>query len=597
MTKLLSMTTLLSDALKSSYIKGSRDVATSYILHGLRIGTHRVMIKRNFQTACWIPPVGSRGSHSIYLGDMMLDRVIDFFVKKNTSLGKLPIFSRDPSVGFGDKINYIKENLSEEQWGELEEQLVLAVAAYGRHEREHARNTSRDLKAINQRLRKEGIQFSWFNLFEDARIESISRKEQSEKFNWMKLEDIAPQDSPFALYLRCIQLEEEPDAEALANVDTLKGSERTIAEAAKLVQGFYKRTIACKTDLEMIPIIKEFLEEFQEENEQQGDGSGSSSGSGAGDRAEDLSPAQQAAELGDEFLEEFEQDCEIIDGNDEEAQEAAEQAKEGKSSESKNDKLMGDRKDPFNGDFTKVEPQESAGRGSPEDFLAHTPYELSEEDLSRVDKIVQELSRLFKTNTLNMALETPGRRMSARHLARNELRFLHKRSFGGKGKRKYTIVFDSSGSMSGEPAHEGRLFLMALNRIARQGHLEGDLILSGYVAGRPSWLKYSFPLQEGLIMSIDPKLGAEGLQPALEDNLKSLKLMDDVFVFTDACICDDPIDRRMFARNRVHPVGLYASPHFEEARNVDHMEEHFPQNILRDSIEEVVKQMLIRNRR
>src|SRR5690606_26657232 len=154
-------------------------------------------------------------------------------------------------------------------------------------------------------------------------------------------------------------------------------------------------------------------------------------------------------------------------------------------------------------------------------------------------------------HTLPAALEAPGRRMSSRHLAHNELRFIHKKVFGGKAKRKYSVVYDCSGSMNGRPDREGKLFLLALNNLAKRGYVQGNLILSGYVDGLPEWLKYPYPVSEEVILSIRTNHGAEGLQDALRDNLMDLKGMDDVFVYTDACIVDAPLDRAYFASQRI----------------------------------------------
>ncbi len=64
-------------------------------------------------------------------------------------------------------------------------------------------------------------------------------------------------------------------------------------------------------------------------------------------------------------------------------------------------------------------------------------------------------------------------------------------------------------------------------------------------------------------------------------------------MYTDACICDAPLDRGFFAKQRIWPVGLYVG----NGEAATEMERHFPQNIIRDTIEDVVEAMLTRNRR
>ena len=241
-----------------------------------------------------------------------------------------------------------------------------------------------------------------------------------------------------------------------------------------------------------------------------------------------------------------------------------------------------------------IEPQESGGRARESDFLAQTAGAVDEAYRARIDNLTQRLMRMFKSHTLPAALESPGQRMSSRHLARGEFRWVHKRVFGGKGKRQYTVVYDCSGSMRGHPDREGKLLVLALNNLAKRGFLEGNLILSGYVRdGRPGWLSFKFPVKEEIILSIVTNHMSEGLQTALADNIKDLKGKDDVFVMTDAHITDAPINRDFFAKHRVWPVGLYVGPE----SNAKNMQKHFPQNIIRSNIEDVVEAMLTRNKR
>jgi len=302
--------------------------------------------------------------------------------------------------------------------------------------------------------------------------------------------------------------------------------------------------------------------------------------------------AAEAAEEGDSFLDEFDSVTEIVGGTDAKGQEAEGKAKE---------KLKGNGDQPppkgpggkAQGIPESIAPTASGGRAKEMYFLTEQPGGVDAVFRKRVDHLTEMLMRMFKSKNLNSYLESESHRMSGRHLARGEIRYVHKRVLGGKGKRKYTIVFDCSGSMSGRPQREGKLLLLALNNLARRGYLQGSLILSGWVHGQPGWLQYEFPVKDELILRINPHHGSEGIQPALADNLKHIKGMDDVFVYTDANICDAPLNRDYFARHRIWPVGLYVG----DEEGAKEMHRHFPQNIIRDTIEQVVEAMLTRNRR
>lgn len=657
----------LSEVLRRPYHKADVATTVNYAVNGLKVGNYRVMLKRNFDTACWIPPIGKRSSHSIYYGDRMVARVLERFVKMHeiempetkefvaeikksiagekealklahearskavTAKGKsipLPKVSpMSPQTRVLDvQLKWLRDNTDEDQWALFLEWLHKAVMSYGRHERSHARHTPQDMKQVNRDLRSLGIPFQYFNLFEDARIEHIDRHDQGEKFEWMMFEELAPAKDPFSIFLRCIQFEGAPDTGALESEEPFKEDPaRTIGHIAESVESYYKRSCGCTTAEQLYPIITEFLAEFKDElppppdgEEGEGEGSGgSSSGSGsgkgkkpskgspdgedgdddeeddtgAGERAGDLSTAAEAADKGDDFFDEFDADAEIVGGTDPEGKAAEDAAKEelkGKSAPPKGKGTPGGQ-----GIADSIAPQESGGSASEHHFLAKHAGAMDDVYVKRVDHLTGMLMRMFKTHSLPAARETPAQRMSGRHLAKGELRWLHKRVFGGKGKRKFSIVYDCSGSMANRPDREGKLLLLALNNLAKRGYLEGTLVLSGWVNGKPGWLQYSFPVKEEIILRITPSHGSEGLQAALKDNLKRIKGMDDVFVMTDAQICDAPIDRAFFAKNRIWPVGLYVG---SEAAAPE-MERHFPQHIIRDTIEQVVETMLTRNRR
>jgi hypothetical protein len=671
----------LSEVLRKPYHKGDVNISVNYLVEGIKIGEYRVMLKRDFDTACWVPPVGKRASHSIYYGDRMVARVLERFVRLNeikmpeakefvaeikTKVAeekaarklaaeeaeaeaasaaavpgkkkkrvKLPLVNpMHPATRVLDaQLKWLRDNCPEETWELFLEWLQKAVISYGRHERGHARNTPQDMKQVNRDLRTLGIPFTYWNLFEDARMEHVERNVFG-PFDWMMFEDLAPADGPYNMFLRCIQFEGVADVGALESEEPYaKDPTRTIGHIAESVESYYKRALACTTAEHLYPVITEFLEEFKddlpppeppsgEEGAEGGSGGGGGSSSsgkgkkggskgkpgsgedeeddddynGAGERAGDLSTAAEAADKGDEFFEDFDKDADIVGGTDAEGKAAEEGAKE---------KLKGDGKAPPPkgnggaglGTAGSIAPTASGGAASERYFLTNTAGEMDEAYRIRVEHLTGVLMRMFKAHTLPTAVESPGQRMSGRHLARGELRWLKKRVFGGKGKRKYSIVFDCSGSMSmfgGRPQREGKLLLLALNELARRGYLEGTLVLSGWVGHSPGWLTYEFPVKDEIILRIHPHHSSEGLQAALKDNLARIKGMDDVFVMTDANICDSPIDRDFFAKHRIWPVGLYVGPQ-EVAGEL--MAQHFPQNIIRDTIEQVVEAMLTRNRR
>lgn len=650
---------MLNTRLHQPYKDGDGAATLAALLAGLKIGEHRVMLKKDFDTACWVPPVGKKAAHSIYYGDQMLTNVLQFFMEK---LGLTPPEevpagkdSSSPATrAFNARLDWAYETLDPAQWAELKALMVKAVTAFGRHERAHALFTPQDLKKVTADLKLLKLPFSLFNLFEDARIEERERKAQGENLGWLGFEKQGEPTSPLGLFFRCIQLENTPDEAALASTTLLESMTapwhgKEVREVAARVADYYQRTIACEHATELYAIMVEFRKEFgnpppdesgksDDEGEGDGDGEGSDSGEssgkgkskgkgkgeeeskessgsegaegsdasaesgdaeGAGGDTEgmgecdpgDLTTAAAAAEEGDKFFESFDSNAAVADGEGAEAAEAKAKAK------AKAGKPPSSTKgSPAMGIPDSIGPVASGGEAHPRHFLSDRPGSIDKAFQARVDSLVTKLMRMFKTHSLNMATENPGHRLSGRHLAKGELRFIHKKVYGGKGKRKYSIVFDCSGSMNGYPAREGKLLLLALNTLAQRGYLEGSLILSGFPSGRPGWLRYAFPVKPEIILSITTRHSSEGLQASITDNLKHLKGMDDVFVYTDANICDTPINRAALAQSRIWPVGLYAGDAENESIQRE-MARHFPQNIIKDTIDAVVESMLIRNKR
>ena len=254
---------------------------------------------------------------------------------------------------FDAKVQWLSDNLPPAQWDELIELLVQAIAAYGRHERGHARQTPQDLKVVNQDLKTLGIPFTFFNLFEDARMEAIERDALGAPFGWTEFEDLAPVKNAFSMFLRRIQLENAPDPEAIDSEELYEhDTSRTLGNVAESVEAYYRRAILCSTAEKLYPVIIDFLKEFHEEvkpppkddeGEEGGEGGGGggggsessgspssgapdSSASGGGkkdeeddgpsERAGDLSTAAEAAEKGDDFFDSFESDTEVVGGTD-----------------------------------------------------------------------------------------------------------------------------------------------------------------------------------------------------------------------------------------------------------------------------------------
>ena len=635
---------LLNGAMIKAYSDGNHKATMIALFSDGDIGLHRVVVKPEFDTACWIPPVGPKGSHVICLGDRMLARVIEFWANQ-CSLPKPTPASKGISAtrALNARIAELLALASTEQVAKLEHLLFLAVVAYGVHEREHALSTPRDLKAINAELKVLKLPFSLFNLFEDARIEEAARNRHERKFDWILLEDLCPTATATALMLRCVQLEGNKDEPALNLEEPLGETGKTVAEAAKRIGDYYYPQAAKAPNARALyPLMLEFQKEFQPEPESdkdkgdKGEGDGDSEGEGEGceskskgkgsssspkgepgkdkpkdkskgpgdkgeteeaeasegygsgdaqDRAQDLSVAAEAAEKGEEFIQEFLEDAEIVDGNDAEAAEAkakakakAKAAKDNADKKPKNDQGIPD----------SVTPEASGGRAREQDFLANNPGAVDDAFQARVTAVTQTLLKIFKGKEVKAVSEKESSRISTRHAfigkQRGTTYFVHKAIIGGLEQKEFSVLYDCSGSMQGYADREGKVLLLALNNLAKRGYLVGNLILSGWVANKPGWLSFKFPVKPEIILRINPGHGHEGLQACLEDNLRTIKAGKEVFVYTDACITDAPLDKEALAKKGIKPIGLYVGPDSKTSE----MQRHFPVNFISSTVEELV---------
>ena len=151
-----------------------------------------------------------------------------------------------------------------------------------------------------------------------------------------------------------------------------------------------------------------------------------------------------------------------------------------------------------------------------------------------------------------------------------------------KSKKTLHFILDCSGSMQRYCAAEktsasrvGVLLLVALNRLASLGHVQGSVILSGWVGKDAASVRYPLPTEEQTLLKIKTDMGHEGLQPTLSAYLPELKKdpSAQIIVYTDADITDEPLNRTWLNANKLAPWGVYVGE--PDSHVVGEMEKHF----------------------
>ena len=454
----------------------------------------------------------------------------------------------------------VREDLTDEQLGRY-------TGAYVRHEQGHAQFTERDLKAIKGLLDAQRLPFGLWNLFEDARMEALYRRKHEIRFEWLEFErsDFEPKQVNSlptlaqAMLFALIQSEGEFGAEslekhALAVPCTVcrdeRGQDRTAADVATAVLEYYEQICAQPDTRSLLPLLRRWVDEFGLPSPEEGGGAGG----GAGGDLE-LSMMLQADP---KALEAFDQGAKDLAGKE----------------------ILGGKKTP---DELIDLPE-----GGTTDLLTGRGIAI---DARRVGTIAQHLRKLFQDRTRVTYSDDPAKRISARHCATERPPYRHC-TVTGTARRRFELIVDLSGSMRDLPIDEGRVLIGALSTLAREGKIEGHVILAvGH--GRYHWQRFRLPMSLESIGKIEAFGGAEGLEYALRENAGVLRGADFVCVYTDGCITDRPIQKDWLHQRGIHTTGLYVG----DERYLSELLKYFDRALIRADIETLAGAMLTLRRR
>ena len=448
----------------------------------------------------------------------------------------------------------VREGLTDEQLGRY-------TGAYVRHEHGHGQFTERDLKTANQILEAEKLPFGLWNLFEDARMEAAYRRKHEIRFEWLEFErsEFDPEKVNTlptlaqAMLFALIQSEGEITVESFEEHaravgcsvcrDDRRGVDRSAESVATSVLGYYTEMCALGGTLgEMLPVLHRWVEEFGLPPPEEGGGAGS------GDLSLSLS-----LQTNPKALEEFENGAKDLNGKE---------VTDGKEVP----------KDPID-----------LPEGGTAHLLVGAPAPIDEQ---RVAVIVQHLRKLFQDRVRVEYSEAPAKRISARHCATERPPYRH-RTVKGTARRRFELVVDLSGSMSGMHIEEGRILIAALSALAREGKLEGHVIFSVGHRGF-HWERFRLPMSLQSIAQVEAYGSAEGLEYALRSNVEVLCGADFVCVYTDGSITDRPIEKNWLHQRGIHTTGLYVG----DERYLSELQKYFDRSLIRADIEALAVAML-----
>lgn len=529
-------------ALSETFFKSAiKDAIHDSLFSPVSLGEkHDVSLKPKFETACWayLPP------HRIYIGT-------DLFEKRMVKLG-------------------LPETLQSKY-----------IANHYHHELGHALFTERDMRRIKAALKALDCAFSLYNLFEDAYMEDRYRREAEYRFEWLTMEELDFNPRPESLLFALIQAEGDvavvekrlagwkPEPPEIVPGDPMSMLAGLFAEDPEetrdaltgllpRVLDYYRRIVAVKESMHLMPILKAWLDEFGRPPQMPKGGA-----NGA------MSDLEQSAELmtDPKALEAFEADVEQVSaGKPSSPEDELKPGAKGKATPTPDANAVGKRGNVLHRTRTAV-------------------------DVSRAEALAARFKKFFAEKSRVVSTKTPQRRISARHFALDRAPY-RRTELEGRGARKVFLEIDCSGSMGGFHIMEGKVLISALSILARSGHIEGHVALSAVTDG-PSWEVYKLPMAQDVIDRIQGYAGAEGLEYTMRDNLKLLQDADFVFVYTDAQICDRPIDKSFFHRYGVYTWGLYAG---DRGDFLEELIKYFDKALMRESAEALVDAMLIQQK-
>ena len=413
------------------------------------------------------------------------------------------------------------------------------IGSYICHEYSHALHTERDFSAVHAMLAEISCPFELFNLFEDARIERLWRNLTARPFNWDEHEmtDAGVALSAAGIFFLFVQGEGAfpveipvPDPGLLKEVEEFyrKSCEAPDALALKDVLAFWVERFGVS-----VPPNIRFIS------------------AGEGEFATALLLQNDTA-----FRGEF--DAGAM-GQDE--------GKNGARAPENHDTDVA-----INGHID-------------EGLLSSVETGVNESDTA---KLARRFQQLFRDKSRNYYSEEGSKRVSATRFALNRPYYRH-RAIEKTRTHKIGLVVDCSGSMNGPHIEAGRELIATLNLLARQGRVTGALVLSGIADDIALSASFNWPVKDEVIRRIHAFGNAEGLQSAITIHAATLSVCDQVYVFTDGDILDEPLRLSPLLSRGISVCGLYVG---SDPSKSDCMQRHFDRFYMRETLAELIDALL-----
>lgn len=209
--------------------------------------------------------------------------------------------------------------------------------------------------------------------------------------------------------------------------------------------------------------------------------------------------------------------------------------------------------------------------GSPETF-----------NETRLNKLTQLFKGIIKRGMVKYNSIIPSKKLNIRNYTLGSDKLFKKTQHENGKSEKLSVILDCSGSMSGSHLYAGKEFLIVINRLAKQGLIRGNIILTESL----EQVLLPMPVDEKVISTIRTG-GGEGFKKTIEKYGKILQESEKVFIFTDGEIGDIP-DSDYNRKLGIKTYGLYVG----ERDQTEQLRKYFDEAISKTSLEDVINELL-----
>lgn len=234
-----------------------------------------------------------------------------------------------------------------------------------------------------------------------------------------------------------------------------------------------------------------------------------------------------------------------------------------------------------NGKSLEEEATESLSKGSKEGLgtLYGSPETFNE---TRLNKLTQLFKGIIKRGMIKYNSIIPSKKLNIRNYTLGSDKIFKKTQYENGKSEKLSVILDCSGSMSGSHLYAGKEFLIIINRLAKQGLVRGNIILTESL----KQVLLPMPVDEKIIHSIRTG-GGEGFKTTIKKYGKVLQESEKVFIFTDGEIGDIP-DSDYNRKLGIKTYGLYVG----DSDQTEQLRKYFDEAISKTTLEDVINELL-----